>query len=125
MLASNSESSAVFFGVALVSLGTDQFQSPTDFWLDTYSIAQVFDTPDLKSSLASYREQLAELELVDSWSKQGTQGEAHSILLLRVQAAASYYSTNRSLMEYPQPVDVDISKSPHRSRQQITNIYSS
>ena len=32
-----------------------------------------------------------------------------SVLFLRIQAAASYYSTNRTLMDYPLPVDVDIS----------------
>jgi hypothetical protein len=34
---------------------------------------------------------------------------AQSVLFLRIQAAASYYSTNRTLMEHPEPVDVDIS----------------
>lgn len=34
-----------------------------------------------------------------------------SLLYLRVQAAASYYSTNRTLMGFPPPVDVDISTS--------------
>ncbi|KAF9701409.1 hypothetical protein EKO04_000099 [Ascochyta lentis] len=86
--------------------------SPTDFWLDTYSIAQVFDTPDLISSLASYSEQLAELELKSSLDTQRTLAGAQSILFLRVQAAASYYSTNRSLMEHPPPVDVDIILDP-------------
>jgi hypothetical protein len=37
-----------------------------------------------------------------------------SVLFLRVQAAASYYSANRTLMEHPEPVDVDISTSRHK-----------
>ncbi|KZM28848.1 uncharacterized protein EKO05_0008553 [Ascochyta rabiei] len=86
--------------------------SPTDFWLDTYSIAQVFDTPNLISSLASYSEQLAEPHLKSSLDTQRTLKEAQSILFLRVQAAASYYSTNRSLMERPPLVDVDIILDP-------------
>ena len=85
-------------------------QSPTDFWLDTYSIAQVFDTPDLIGSLESYSEQLPELEVKNSLNQQKTSGGPQSILFLRIQAAASYYSTNRSLMEFPPPVDVDLSK---------------
>lgn len=111
MLASDCESSAMLYQAAPVnSVLTNQ--SPTDFWLDTYTIAQVFDNPNLISSLASYSEQLPEPQLTSSFSKQGMQGEVQSTLFLRVQAAASYYSTNRSLMEYPSPVDVDISRSP-------------
>jgi hypothetical protein len=34
---------------------------------------------------------------------------AQSVLFLRIQAAASYYTTNRTLMEQPERVDVDIS----------------
>ncbi|KAJ4402412.1 hypothetical protein N0V91_007277 [Didymella pomorum] len=37
---------------------------------------------------------------------------ATSLLFLRVQAAASYYSTDRTLMDYPPPVDVDIILDP-------------
>ncbi|KAH8701186.1 hypothetical protein GQ44DRAFT_632396, partial [Phaeosphaeriaceae sp. PMI808] len=36
---------------------------------------------------------------------------AQSVVLLRIQAAASYYSTNRTLMEIPELVDVDITPS--------------
>ena len=37
---------------------------------------------------------------------------AQSVLFLRIQAAASYYTTNRALMERPEPVDVDIILDP-------------
>jgi hypothetical protein len=84
-------------------------QSPTDFWLDTYAVTQVFDTPGLISSLANFSENLSANGRQDVLKKQTTLGGAQSILFLRVQAAASYYSTNRSLMEHPPPVDVDIS----------------
>ncbi|KAF2633188.1 hypothetical protein BU25DRAFT_452993 [Macroventuria anomochaeta] len=86
--------------------------SPTDFWLDTYSITEVFDTPHLISSLAEYSEQLPGSNSRDSLNKQKLTGDTQSILLLRVQAAASYYSTNRTLMDYPPPVDVDIILDP-------------
>jgi hypothetical protein len=34
------------------------------------------------------------------------------VLFLRVQAAASYYTANRTLMDHPEPVDVDIILDP-------------
>lgn len=84
--------------------------SPTDFWLDTYIITQVFDIPELISSLAAYSEQRSSYEsLTDAGNPSA--GE-RSLLFLRVQAAASYYSTNRTLMDYPPPVDVDIILDP-------------
>lgn len=70
----------------------------------------MFDTPLLIQSLAHYSEQLP-----DTKRKEGpplnleASPVAQSLLLLRVQAAASYYSTNRTLMDFPQPVDADIS----------------
>ena len=92
---------------APVNAWTDCVQSPTDFWLDTYPITQVFDNPALLSSLASYSERQSGPDLLD---KRRTTTGAESVLFLRVQAAASYFSTNRTLMEQPQPVDVDISE---------------
>jgi hypothetical protein len=89
-------------------------QQPTDFWLDTYTIKEVFDTPDLVTSLAQFSEQLQHLDhtrLEYSTQVQSAAAAAtpQSILFLRIQAAASYYTTNRTLMEHPEPVDVDIS----------------
>ncbi|KAF2688669.1 hypothetical protein K458DRAFT_293025 [Lentithecium fluviatile CBS 122367] len=84
---------------------------PTDFWLDAYSVAHVFDTPSLISSLADYSDKRQAPE----WDELGHSGEEappQSILFLRVQAAASYYSSNRTLMEHPLPVDVDIILDP-------------
>ncbi|KAF3041529.1 hypothetical protein E8E12_005389 [Didymella heteroderae] len=80
--------------------------SPTDFWLETFTIAQVFDTPELISSLAAYSEQLLPPRSFPNAGKPD--GSKQSLLFLRVQAAASYYSTNQTLMDYPPPVDVDI-----------------
>ncbi|KAF1844608.1 uncharacterized protein K460DRAFT_376262 [Cucurbitaria berberidis CBS 394.84] len=83
---------------------------PTDFWLDTYPITQVYDTPDLISSLAQYSEQLQHPTLpAQRYNKDTT---PQSVLFLRIQAAASYYSTNRTLMENPPPVHVDIILDP-------------
>jgi hypothetical protein len=73
-------------------------------------ISDVFDTPELISSLAKYSEQLHETddEFLGAHDTVPPPA-AQSILFLRIQAAASYYSTNRTLMERPEPVDVDIS----------------
>jgi hypothetical protein len=85
---------------------TDPVQQPTDFWLP---ITHVFDTPELIASLAQYSEKRQEHGLQEQDHK-GTEFVAtESVLFLRIQAAASYYSTNRTLMDYPLPVDVDIS----------------
>lgn len=87
-------------------------QQPTDFWLDTFSIAHVFDTPDLISALAQYSEGPQEAQIVNSSPvKELLPPTSQSALFLRVQAAASYYSTNRTLMKHPVPVHVDISMS--------------
>ncbi|PSN68472.1 hypothetical protein BS50DRAFT_492524 [Corynespora cassiicola Philippines] len=86
---------------------------PTDFWLDTFSLTEVFDTPDLISSLARYSEQRQGPALEDAdLDKREAPPSSQAILFLRIQAAASYYSTNRTLMEHPPAVDVDIILDP-------------
>jgi hypothetical protein len=84
---------------------TDLVQQPTDFWLETFPVTDVLDTPDLISSLAGYSEQHQDHRLSEPRDAKG----AESVLFLRLQAAASYYSTNRTLMDYPPPVHVDLS----------------
>lgn len=70
----------------------------------------MFDTPGLISSLAEYSEQrdLRECgeELLQS-TKYLT-NEQGSILFLRIQAAADFFTTNKTLMHHPPPVFVDI-----------------
>ncbi|EMD59185.1 hypothetical protein COCSADRAFT_164769 [Bipolaris sorokiniana ND90Pr] len=83
---------------------------PTDFWLDTYTLDHVLNTPDLKASLVHYSQQN---QLDDHKDTGAADFNAHeSALLLRLHAAASYYSTNRTLMLHPHPVDVDIILDP-------------
>ncbi|KAJ4289747.1 hypothetical protein N0V90_011077 [Kalmusia sp. IMI 367209] len=89
-----------------------RYEQPTDFWLDTFHITEVFDTPDLISSLAEYSEQRQTSQLQTQGYIADGSATAQSILLLRIQAAASYYSTNKTLMAYPSPVDVDIILDP-------------
>ncbi|KAG9195551.1 hypothetical protein G6011_00672 [Alternaria panax] len=86
---------------------------PTDFWLDTYPITHVFDTPALTSSLAQYSSALQPDPVHDEIAtKEPSPAAPESMLFLRLQAAASYYSTNRTLMDYPSPVDADIILDP-------------
>ncbi|KAF1917876.1 hypothetical protein BDU57DRAFT_594133 [Ampelomyces quisqualis] len=86
---------------------------PTDFWLDTFTVRDVFDTPGLVKSLTQYSEHHQQFHLSESEHYEPAQSAtAQSVLLLRIQAAASYYSTNRTLMEHPEPVDVDITNAP-------------
>jgi hypothetical protein len=85
---------------------------PTDFWLNTYTLNHVFETPDLVASLA-----INELGDKLSWASAGYLPESNSaapesLLLLRIQSAASFYSSNRTLMSNPPLVDVDIILDP-------------
>ena len=87
-------------------------QQPTDLWLETFPLTQVFDTPELISSLAGYSDRARTSPLQKLGYTADGSAAAQSVLFLRVQAAASYYSTNKTLMEFPPPVDVDIILDP-------------
>ncbi|KAI7091894.1 hypothetical protein KC356_g151 [Hortaea werneckii] len=86
---------------------------PTAFTIDTFGVQQVFDSPELVQSLAAFAES-------DSRGADAAGvGPVHSndrvsVLLLRVQGAADYFSTNKTLMRHPTPVDVDIILDPYR-----------
>lgn len=86
---------------------------PTDFWLDTYTVTHVFETPDLIQSLAEHSQQRQSSRVHDqAVNEQDDSDLVQSVLFLRVQAAAAYYSANRTLMDHPLPVDVDIILDP-------------
>lgn len=89
-------------------------QHPTDFWLDTFTLPQVFENPELISALADYSE-----------SHQGTTcreeqpvsrdkaTHTESVLFLRIYSAADFYSTNKTLMRHPPAVGVEIILDPY------------
>ncbi|KAK0842649.1 hypothetical protein LTR03_009129 [Friedmanniomyces endolithicus] len=83
---------------------------PTNLWLDVYNTSHVFDTPDFIQSLAVFSEGQQTIE-----SPQRTGGEAlkESLLFLHVQAAADFFSTNRTLMNSPPAVDVELILDPY------------
>ncbi|KAG0648104.1 hypothetical protein D0Z07_5881 [Hyphodiscus hymeniophilus] len=95
---------------------------PTSFRLDTYELPTVFETPDLITSLAKYSEtrQPTWRDFEDEKPSISTAGiestiafeDPSSILFLHVQAAADYYTMNKTLMEQVPPVFVDIILDP-------------
>jgi hypothetical protein len=102
---------------------TNRVQQPTSFHLDTYDLQNVFDTPELITSLAQYSEtrQPDPTEVEDrkaSITKETEKfkvmhDEASSTLFLQVFTAADYYTTNQTLMDHVPPVFVDIILDPY------------
>lgn len=91
---------------------TSILQQPTDFTLDTYTLTEVFATPELILSLSSYSESRQALLGHSTPSKSiGKHGQT-SVLFLRIIAAADYYTTNKTLMQHVPPVDADIILDP-------------
>lgn len=82
---------------------------PTAFTLDTFPLAEVFSTPELITSLASYSESHEESL---TRSRKEPASKTSSLLLLRIIAAADYYTSNRTLMQSVPPVNVDIILDP-------------
>ncbi|RMY22333.1 hypothetical protein D0866_11974 [Hortaea werneckii] len=86
---------------------------PTAFNIDTFGVQQVFDTPQLIKSLAAFSENSQPSSDAADVGRVHSEHRA-SVLFLRVQAAADFYSTNKTLMLHPTPVDVDIILDPYR-----------
>ncbi|KAF2462313.1 hypothetical protein BDY21DRAFT_277974 [Lineolata rhizophorae] len=92
---------------------------PTQFWLDTFDLPTVFQTPELITSLADYsevRQTIVPLSAVDSPPEREPPLETAkpvSLLFLQLHAAADFYSSNQTLMRYPPPVDVDLILDPY------------
>lgn len=97
-------------------------QQPTSFRLSVYQLSEVFDSPELIASLASFSEtQQSEVNSYEnrtprisrSFKKSPHETDLlQSVLLLQILAAADYYTTNRTLMEQVPPVFVDIILDP-------------
>ncbi|ROW02575.1 hypothetical protein VPNG_07883 [Cytospora leucostoma] len=90
---------------------------PTDFHLQTYTLPTVFDTPELITSLHNYsisrQPAAADAPIITTHHPPTTTGERQSsVLFLRIDAAASYISSDRALMEHPEPVVADIILDP-------------
>lgn len=86
---------------------------PTSFTLTTYTLREVFDTPELISSLATYSESRQASLLPDpGLDRRRVASDPDSLLLLRVFAAADYFTTNKTLMQNVPPVNVDLILDP-------------
>lgn len=86
---------------------------PTDFTIITYQLHEVFESPKLISSLAFYTER----HKLSSRTQPSTFPYKHStkssILFLKINAAAAYFTTNETLMQKVPLVDVDIILDPY------------
>ena len=85
-------------------------QQPTEFWLDVYPIAEVFDTPELIQNLAEYAGKPDRIRS-DPLPSSGESRE--SLLFLHVRAAADFFTTDKGLMSNPPPVNLDIILDPY------------
>lgn len=75
--------------------------------MHVYQLEAIWDTPELIQSLAKYAEQRG-----DDVPEQDVGERTASLLLLRVQAAADYFTDDKALMETPPPVLVDLILDP-------------
>lgn len=98
---------------------------PTAFWLDTFTLDEALSTPELISSLSDYahrrRASLTDGEahqLAAARYKPSNDAKEKSLLFLRIQAAADYFSLNKTLMDNVPDVHVDLVLDPY-----ILNIF--
>ena len=84
-----------------------EIKQPTSFNLALFTLDEVFNTPSIITSLAVYSESRQDYTSVINTPR----ADPVSILFLRVEAAADYFTTNKTLMQNVPPVNVDISKS--------------
>ncbi|KAF2858635.1 hypothetical protein K470DRAFT_283155 [Piedraia hortae CBS 480.64] len=85
---------------------------PTAVTVDTFNISHVFDTPELITSLATFSERQSPKELQQSniWLAKDYRS---SILFLRVQSAADFFTSAKELMQNPPAVEIDIILDPY------------
>ncbi len=89
-----------------------ELKQPTSFSLDIFTLDEVFNTPSIVTSLAVYSESRPAFPSVIKIPRPASKGiDPISILFLRVEAAADYFTNNKTLMQNVPPVNVDISKS--------------
>jgi len=87
---------------------------PTDFRLEVFDYTDVFAVTENgidSADLAPYQYHIAQplvSRIVPTSSEEG-----ESILGLRIQAKASFVTNNKTLMQHPPPVDVDIILDPY------------
>ncbi len=80
---------------------------PTEFWLDVFTVDELDTLPRALESLSRLSRGF------DGLHPPPKSSLIESILVLRLQAAADCYSSNKSLMLRPPPVDIDIILDPY------------
>ncbi|KAI1431793.1 hypothetical protein GGR50DRAFT_38990 [Xylaria sp. CBS 124048] len=87
---------------------------PTSFRLEAYELDTVFKAPNLKTDLSEYASTLqSNIGNHVAISPQALKDHREdSVMLLRILAAADFYTTNHTLMENVPPVYVDIILDP-------------
>ncbi|KAI1269589.1 hypothetical protein F5Y18DRAFT_104163 [Xylariaceae sp. FL1019] len=91
--------------------------SPSAFKLHAYEPTQVFDDSHLSLRVSQYAQSLGsndngQTEHVPQSHSFHSFDRPSSVLLLQIFTLADYYTTNRTLMQYPPPVFVDIILDP-------------
>ncbi|KAK0508354.1 hypothetical protein JMJ35_009438 [Cladonia borealis] len=87
---------------------------PTSFNFDLFTLNEVFNTPSIITSLAVYSESRQDYPSVINTPRPASAGaDPVSILFLRVEASADYFTTNKTLMQNVPPVNVDIILDPY------------
>ena len=86
-------------------------KQPTSFSLDVFTLEEVFNTPSVLTSLAVYSEfRQNSPSVIEVPRSASTVIDPVSILFLRIEAAADYFTNNKTLMQNVPLVNVDISK---------------
>ncbi|KAL7819755.1 hypothetical protein V8C26DRAFT_427680 [Trichoderma gracile] len=100
---------------ALKTLNSHDSKEPTEFSLDIYPLTTILSSPHLLQSLSHHTTSLSPLTPNQPPQHQQNQLSPNetSILLLRVLAAADYFSHHQSLMKDPPPVLVDLILDPY------------
>ena len=80
--------------------------------MDTYELGTVFESPELVLSLAQFAELRQVNQEVVEAKADVMYGNTASVLFLRIQAAADYFTMNQTLMQEVPPVHVDIILDP-------------
>ncbi|KAI0445533.1 hypothetical protein F4803DRAFT_548050 [Xylaria telfairii] len=92
-----------------------RYEQPTSFRLETYELETVFKAPELAAELSAYantRQSNMNNHVPMPSSQTLELGMDSSVLLLRIIAAADFYTTNHTLMKDAPPIFVDIILDP-------------
>ncbi|KAB8342960.1 hypothetical protein FH972_022555 [Carpinus fangiana] len=85
---------------------------PTRFGLETFTLEDVVNSPLLLSSCIAFAGSAAKRSLDATLGAKRDVKQTTSLLFVRITAAANYFTTDKTLMQNPPPVDVDLALDP-------------